>query len=243
MRASIAISVLVHAAFVLWLLLAPGSKPFDPAHADAILVELMPQDTPTKDEREPPKPDVPKPEASRPEASRPEASKAAAEAQSKPDPKRQDAVSPEDAAQTAARLAWMLDAPVSLPIKLAAPPSESKTRLAADFTAKLKAQIGKCFVPPADPPDVSDFVTEIRIALKRDGTLAADPEMIFAPGSRNGLVLKERAVQAVRRCQPYGFLPADKYADWRVIDLVFAFDGPADEATANAALQRVFSGH
>jgi hypothetical protein len=243
MRASLAISVLVHAALALWLLLAPASKPFDPAHADAILVELIPQDDPTKAERELPKLDVPKPDASKPDVPKPESSKAAPEVQSKPNPKAQEVVSSENAAETAARLAWMLDAPVSLPTKLAAPPSESKTRLAPDVIAKLKAQIGKCFVPPADPPDVSDFVTEIRIALRRDGTLAANPEMIFAPGSPNGRMLKERAVQAVRQCQPYGFLPAEKYADWRVIDLVFAFDGPADDATANAALQRVFSGH
>jgi hypothetical protein len=233
MRASFAISVLIHAAIVLWLLLAPGAKPFDPAHADAILVELMPQDDPTKAEHEPPKPDAPKPDVPKPEAP-----KAAAEAQSKPAPKAQEAVSPEDQAQAAARLAQLLDAPVSLPLNLAAPPSESKTRLAPDLIAKLKAQVGKCFVPLTDPPDVPDFLTGMRIALRRDGSLAADPSVTFGPASSQGIMLKQRAVQALRQCQPYAFLPADKYADWRVIDLVFAFDGPADDVTANGALHR-----
>jgi hypothetical protein len=223
MRAGLAISALVHAAIVLGLLLAPGSKPFDPAHADAILVELIP----------PPDSESPQP---------------AAGAQDKTNPKAQQAVSSQNPAELAARLAWMFDAPANLPSSLAAPPSETKSRLPADLVTKLKAQVRKCFVPLADPPDAADFTTDIRIALKRDGTLAGDPEMVFAPGSTNGHVMMERARQAVRQCQPYGFLPADKYADWRVIEMVFAFDGPADDATASTALekasafQQVFSG-
>jgi hypothetical protein len=84
---------------------------------------------------------------------------------------------------------------------------------------------------------VTDFETLIRVALNRDGTLAADPEPIFAPGSANGPALVERARQALRQCQPYGFLPANKYADWRVIDLVFSFDGPANNG--NAVIQKI----
>jgi len=96
MRACIGISVAIHAAFMLWLVFGPGAKTFDPASAEAIMVDLVPpQDAPHDAQSEPPKseeakseqpktalpatappkPEPPKPEASKPEASKPEASK------------------------------------------------------------------------------------------------------------------------------------------------------------------------
>jgi hypothetical protein len=228
MRASVAISALVHAAFVLWLLLAPGSKPFDPAHGDAILVELMPPDNPNAAERESPKPDLPKPPP------KPESSKTAAEAQAPP----KTAGTPEDAAETAARLAWILDAPMALPISLAAPPSELKSNLPADIVAAIKSHLGKCFAPPSDVPDTRDFRVLMRIALKRDGALAAEPELISAPASAEGPPLVAAAKRALRECQPYGFLPADKYTDWRILDLGFTRQGPVAASAYKASAAR-----
>jgi hypothetical protein len=274
MRVALAISAVIHAAVLLWLVLAPASRPFDPAYAKALLVDLVP---PLHDQnaaqRQPPKPDSPSPDSPKPpdnpdspkppdkpepaaadtKASPKKPEPAAADAKAspkKPKPAVADAKAPpkkpaaggqDDAAEAAARLAWMLDAPANLPANLAAPPSENETSLAPGFIARFKAQVRKCFVPLADPPDTPDFATEIRIALRPNGTLAADPEMTFAPAIPNGRVLMERAKQAVRQCQPYSFLPADKYADWRIIDLIFSYDGPADEATANAVRQKIFS--
>jgi len=268
MRVALAISAVIHAAVLLWLVLAPASRPFDPAHAKALLVELVPPpddqhaaeallpnpDSPKPpDNPDSPKPsDKPEPAAADAKASPKKPEPAAADAKASPKkpepavadakaPPKQPAASQDDAAEAAARLAWMLDAPANLPASLAAPPSENETSLAPGFIAKFKEQVRKCFVPLADPPDTPDFATEIRIALKPNGALAADPEMTFAPAAPNGRVLMERAKQAVRQCQPYSFLPADKYADWRIIDLVFSYDGPADEATANAVRQKIFS--
>ena len=42
MRTCIGISVAIHIAVMLWLVLAPGAKTFGPANAEAILVDLVP---------------------------------------------------------------------------------------------------------------------------------------------------------------------------------------------------------
>jgi hypothetical protein len=33
-------------------------------------------------------------------------------------------------------------------------------------------------------------------------------------------------MRALRQCQPYGFLPAAKYDEWKVLDLAFSPSGP-----------------
>jgi hypothetical protein len=220
MRTCLVISAICHAAIALLLILAQGTKPFDPAYADAVVVDLIqpPDDPPARQERS--------------EPSNPERIKASA-ADRRPAPG-----SEEDTAAAAPRLARLLEMPPAA-MNLAAPPSENKTNLPADLLAKLKAQVRKCFVPPTNPPDVSDFLVQMRIALNRDGTLAADPEMIFAPGSPNGPSLLASARRALQQCQPYRFMPADKYAEWRVLDLIFSFDGPADDG--NAVIQKIES--
>jgi hypothetical protein len=31
----------------------------------------------------------------------------------------------------------------------------------------------------------------------------------------------QTAIRALKECQPYGFLPADKYGEWKILDLSF----------------------
>ncbi len=62
----------------------------------------------------------------------------------------------------------------------------------------------------------------VRVSLRRDGSLAADPLLIEASASREGPLLLQTAVSALKDCQPFGFLPADKYREWRLLDLSFS---------------------
>src|SRR5215472_18656327 len=62
-RACLAISIAVHALLLLWLMLGPGSKPFDAANAEPIVVELLPApDSAGEAKAESPKLDLPKSE-------------------------------------------------------------------------------------------------------------------------------------------------------------------------------------
>ena len=57
-----------------------------------------------------------------------------------------------------------------------------------------------------------------------DGRLAAPPMLVEASASAKGPALMESAVSALQACQPYSMLPADKYREWKVLDLNFTPD-------------------
>jgi hypothetical protein len=267
MRTCLAISIVIHAAFMLWLVLGSGAKTFDPANAEPILVDLVaPQDAPKEAEQEPPKSEEPKAEPAKPEPSRsaaikpskpeppklepskseppkPEPSKSESEP-SKPQPTKPNPEagrkpaqkndsktaaeeSLEEQAATAARLAWLLDLPTDTVTSLAAPPSENKSNLSSEEIAQFKARVSKCWVAPNGVPNTPGFDVLLRIALTPDGKLGAAPELIRAPASLAGPPLVDSAKRALQKCQPYASLPADKYKDWKILDLTFTAQGPS----------------
>jgi hypothetical protein len=220
MRTCLGISVVIHAVIMLWLVLAPGAMPFDPARAEPIQVDLLSsQDLPPEAKPEPSKPGV---EADQKPAPN-----------SDPKPVMQD--NAEERAATAARLAWMLNLPTDTSTSLAAPPSETKSNLASEQIAEFKTQVSKCWVVPAGVPSTPGFDVLIRIALNRDGTLGAKPELVRAPASLAGPPLVESAKRALQQCQPYATLPADKYKDWKILELSFTADGPSGPPAGRGA--------
>jgi hypothetical protein len=244
MRTCIGISVVIHAAVMLWLVLAPGVRTLGPANAEAIMVDLVPPQethaaapTPpqsedaksgqTKSEQakseqaksEEPKPELPRTAPPKPEALKPDPLK--------PEPSKQRPSRAEEQAATAARLAWLLNLPTETEASLAGPPSESKSNLSGHEIADFKTQVSKCWVVPAGVPSTPGFDVLIRIALRPDGTLGAKPELVRAPASVAGPPLVDSAKRALQKCQPYATLPADRYQDWKVLELTFTAQGPA----------------
>ena len=57
--------------------------------------------------------------------------------------------------------------------------------------------------------------------MTQQGKLAADPILIEASASMKGPLLMQSAVTALQACQPYTMLPADRYGEWKVLDLSF----------------------
>jgi hypothetical protein len=259
MRVGLIISVLIHVAIFLWIMVAPGERPFDPARADPVLVDLVsPKEVPQLVEAEPAKPEAaksdvpafepPKPEPKpaslkpappkaaprKPEPPKPEPPKPVLATDPKPWPrpaaKAAAAPSVEDQAAAASRFARMLNLPtVSLTGSGGGLPSESRSKLSSNDVAKFKAQVSKCWVAPDDVPSTRGFNVLVRVVLKPDGALGAEPALVLAPASMAGPLLVESAKQALAQCQPYNFLPADKYQDWKVLELGFSVDGPSDD--------------
>ena len=77
------------------------------------------------------------------------------------------------------------------------------------------------------PPSRSlqKLMVVLRVSLKPDGALGAAPTMVAASASENGPALMQTAMRALRQCQPYAFLPAAKYKEWKVLDLSFSPSG------------------
>lgn len=102
-----------------------------------------------------------------------------------------------------------------------APPSESKMD-ASDAVAVFKTHLQSCWVRPSAGGDARNLKIVIRVALDRNGKIRGEPSPIEikGAGSAMGPAVMASAMRALRQCEPYS-LPADKYEDWKVIDLRF----------------------
>src|SRR5262249_46528522 len=89
---------------------------------------------------------------------------------------------------------------------------------------EFKAQVKKCLTLPAGVAANQRIRTVIRVSLKRDGTLALDPEPIEYGASQFGPAMMNGALRAIRACAPYTGLPTEKYQDWKVLDIDFSPD-------------------
>jgi hypothetical protein len=126
-------------------------------------------------------------------------------------------------AETAARLAELLNiSPEGAITKSTAPPSNELT---PEEVNELKARISKCWTPMPAVEGAERTLIIIRVAFSKSGALAGEPQLIQAPAVPAGPLVLKNAVAAVQKCQPYGFLPPNKYKDWRVLDLAFTPNG------------------
>jgi len=87
----------------------------------------------------------------------------------------------------------------------------------------LRAQIRRCWNPPAGAADAQNLRVEMNVKLRQDGSLAAPPVLLERGTNPYYQVFAESALRAVERCQPYT-LPAAKYEVWKDIDLGFRLD-------------------
>jgi colicin import membrane protein len=87
----------------------------------------------------------------------------------------------------------------------------------------LRAQIRRCWNPPAGASDAANLRVEMNVKLRMDGSLAAAPVLLERASSPYFQVFAESALRAVERCQPYN-LPVAKYEVWKDIDLGFRLD-------------------
>lgn len=84
----------------------------------------------------------------------------------------------------------------------------------------LRAQIERCWNPLVGVQGAEDLVVRLKISLKRDGSLSRPPEVVNRRSDPSFTIAAERAMRAVRRCQPFE-MPANKYSVWREIILNF----------------------
>jgi hypothetical protein len=90
--------------------------------------------------------------------------------------------------------------------------------LSRDEKAAFKTHLRKCLRLPAGVDAERPLRIVMRVFLKRDGELAADPMLVSAPAAREGPPMVQAATKALKACQPYA-LPIDKYDEWKMLDL------------------------
>ena len=230
MRAGIIISAISHAVLVLLALL--GTPKLIDGTVPPIMVELVPPE----EAPEPPKPEKEKPPAwdlpgapsapTPPPASAPDNSRQALLKPEAPDPAPAPAAAP-----AAPDTKPSIFDPAAIPMLLNLPnmqggdfDAESTTiaRLSDDERTRFRASLRRCWkLPDAGSLNQATRVV-LRIYLRPDATLARDPVLIEASASRDGPSVMQAALRALKDCQPFAFLPADKYGEWKVLDVSFS---------------------
>ena len=106
-------------------------------------------------------------------------------------------------------------------------PSEYKADLTNDQIAGFAAHVQGCWTPPSDLVTNAKLTVFVRVRLRRDGNLAGDPEPLEGSASLQGVALLKSALATLQHCPAYRDLPADKYDEWRILDLRFSPNGIA----------------
>lgn len=242
MRAGILISAVSHVVLVALALLGTP-KLFDNPLLETIEVDLVrPQDVelPKEPEKKPPDekpaPWNPLPEASAAQSPTPAPEAAAPQAKPQPSPPApaQQALGPQipspSVPEQPSPTPWIFD-PVNIPKLMDLPnapqpgfdaESTATANLSGDEKSALKAHLKKCWQLPSGMSASQSTRVVLRVFLRPDGALVGEPMLIEASASRDGPRLMQAAIRTLKDCQPFAFLPADKYREWKVLDLSFS---------------------
>ncbi len=97
----------------------------------------------------------------------------------------------------------------------------SNAKVERSDIAKFRDHLKTCSILPAGVAPGDNVKIVIRAAFIPNGQLRTAPILIEASASAKGPLLMQAAIKALQECQPYTVLPADKYDEWKVLDLSF----------------------
>jgi outer membrane biosynthesis protein TonB len=100
-------------------------------------------------------------------------------------------------------------------------PASQTADIASTLITEFRRHLRTCSKLPASVAPSDPIRIKLRVLMAPDGKLAADPILIEASASAKGPALMQSAIAALEACQPYAMLPADRYGEWKVLDLSF----------------------
>jgi hypothetical protein len=100
-------------------------------------------------------------------------------------------------------------------------PASKLADISSNLVTEFRRHLKTCSKLP-DTIEPSDRVKIVlRVFMTQEGKLATEPILIEASASAQGPLLMQGAISALQACQPYAMLPADRYGEWKVLDLSF----------------------
>jgi hypothetical protein len=100
-------------------------------------------------------------------------------------------------------------------------PASKTADIASGLITEFRHHLKTCSRLPVSIAPSDKLKITLRVLMTPEGKLAADPILIEASASAKGPVLMQSAIGALQACQPYAMLPADRYGEWKVLDLSF----------------------
>jgi hypothetical protein len=98
---------------------------------------------------------------------------------------------------------------------------EKSADIGAGPVAEFRRHLKTCSKLPTSVAPSDAIKIMLRVFMTPDGRLAREPLLVEASASAKGPALMQSAIDALQACQPYAMLPADKYGEWKVLDLNF----------------------
>jgi hypothetical protein len=235
-RPEIAASALAHLSVLALVVLFSEVHPFGAVTTEPITVDLVTSEEVTKKPEPEETPQLPQPD--RAELTQPGAPAVREDSQGRPEP-REAAAQPQSSLQPTHRapepdLTVKYHVVLGLPDAL--PPAgssdarpgdgiDARASGTADINSSVVAAFRKhlktCSRLPASISPSDNVMVKLRVLMTPQARLAGEPVLIEGTASMKGVELKQSAVQALAACQPYDMLPADRYGEWKVLDLSF----------------------
>ena len=100
-------------------------------------------------------------------------------------------------------------------------PASAKADVASSLVAEFRRHLRTCSKLPGSIAPSDKVRIVLRIFMTLEGKLAAEPVLIEASASAKGPLLMQSAISALQACQPYAMLPANRYGEWKMLDLSF----------------------
>lgn len=100
-------------------------------------------------------------------------------------------------------------------------PATEAADIASTVISAFRRHLKTCSRLPDSLSNSDDVMVKLRVLMTPDGRLAAEPVLIEGKASMKGVLLMQGAIRALQSCQPYAMLPADRYGEWKVLDLNF----------------------
>jgi len=100
---------------------------------------------------------------------------------------------------------------------------EGTTMTLSELSA-LQSAMYKCWSIPAAAPNPAELIVPVKVSLFPDGYVNQVKLGSFREINHFHKLAADEAIRAVNKCQPYDFLPAEKYSQWREMTLNFRPD-------------------
>jgi len=99
------------------------------------------------------------------------------------------------------------------------------TSLTLNEIDALKSKMYQCWREPIDAKNPEELAVQVRVKMRSDGHVESaslyEPRKVARSSNPHMEVAARRAVNAVKDCGPYDFLPIEKYTSWQ--DMVLSF--------------------
>jgi hypothetical protein len=107
--------------------------------------------------------------------------------------------------------------------------ASERAQIASSLVTEFRQRLKTCSKLPASIAPSDNVRIKLRVFMTLEGRIASEPVVVEGTATLKGLDLRQSAVDALQACQPYTMLPADRYGEWKVLDLSFTpqdFAGP-----------------